>query len=403
MKNTITLSTEGCERATAYCMSNKIARRSDGLYVTWLDRAFRIMIARVDPVAGRADMPYALAQGYDNHCAAALVVAPDGRLHAVIGSHCMGFIHRWSDEPADPRSWSLPIGIGMAATYPSLVCDGEGTLHLAYRYAPQNGRWGVQTMHCPRGGGWSWPLLLIQAPADHYIFPSNCLAMGADGVLHLAWNFYKTFPNELAPAHPMAVAHLESPTGWKTWYHTDGREVRCIPVGLEDVTPVKFKGGGDVLLGNIAILPNRQPALVLMDPAPGRIEIAIRGADRQWTFHDISGVLADLRPGWRLGGWDNAQLAVTRDGLLIAVIPFSPQAGAALPREHDLVMAWMDPVTGKILRHAFVPKPASDEPDWLASIEKGAPANPADNPCVLFTGGVGNATANTRVHLMQIP
>ena len=128
----------------------------------------------------------------------------------------------------------------------------------------------------------------------------------------------------------------------------------------------------------------------------------MRRANRQWVLHDISGVLADLRPGWRLGDWDNAQLAVTREGQLVVVIPLASQAETGLPREHDLVMAWVDPVSGKVLRHAFVPKPAPGEPDWLASIEKGAPANLADNPYVLFTSGVGNATANTRVHLLQV-
>jgi hypothetical protein len=46
------LADNGCDRATAYHMSNKVLRHRDGLFVTWLDERYRIILAQVEPGSG---------------------------------------------------------------------------------------------------------------------------------------------------------------------------------------------------------------------------------------------------------------------------------------------------------------------------------------------------------------
>ncbi len=111
MNTSFVLADNGCDRATAYHMSNKIVRHSDGLFVTWLDENYRAVIAHVEPDTGDVLSATPLHQGSDNHCGGTLAVTPDNRLHIVAGSHHPPFIYRHSATPADPHSWSLPEGV----------------------------------------------------------------------------------------------------------------------------------------------------------------------------------------------------------------------------------------------------------------------------------------------------
>lgn len=51
MTTSIALAADGCDRATAYHMSNKILRREDGIYV-WLER---YVLSRILPLRRRID------------------------------------------------------------------------------------------------------------------------------------------------------------------------------------------------------------------------------------------------------------------------------------------------------------------------------------------------------------
>src|SRR5688500_18187982 len=183
----VELSREGSDRATAYHMSNRVVRHAAGVFVTWLDRQHRCIVAQVDAATGTVVQSFALAQGVDNHCAGALAVTPQGRLHAFCGAHgSAGFIHRWTDDPTDTASWSLPQSVGAAATYPSVVAQADGSLVLAYRHTGFNTRWGVMLQRLEAGArGWSMPLLLAQASTERYTFTTNNVALGPDGVVHV--------------------------------------------------------------------------------------------------------------------------------------------------------------------------------------------------------------------------
>ena len=126
MRGPWTLAADGCDRATAYHMSNKIIRRGDELLATWLDSRYRNVVASVDQASGEVVSRSLVSQGFDNHCGAAMTLTPDDVVHVMSGSHHRGFVYRCSSNPADPSSWSLPEGVGCRATYPSLISDLDG-------------------------------------------------------------------------------------------------------------------------------------------------------------------------------------------------------------------------------------------------------------------------------------
>lgn len=384
MKTVCTLTDDGCDRATAYHMSSKIIRRPDGLYVTWLDAAYRCILARVEPDSGLIAAAFSLAQGFDNHCGAALARAPDGRLHFMAGSHRRGaFIHRWSDTPSDPASWSLPEAVGAEPTYPSFVCTPGGLLCLAHRQG-WDAHWGVNWLTRKPNEQWSWPYMLVQAPDLRYSFPTNSLAVGPDGSIHLLVEFYKTYPMNRVPAHSMALAHLVSPDGTR-WFHDDGREVKNVPVRIEDTPHIRFKAGGDLRPGNLIVMPDGQPALAFCDWVTGRTELAIRRASGAWHCTDISSAALQQRPDWKTS--PQPQIAVDRDGLLLLVIPVSPEGAWGHP-DTDLAVVWADPESGRVVDQKLIPRFAAGQPDWLASLEKSNVGVPDHNLHLIHTSGV---------------
>ena len=135
------LSESGSDRATGYNMSSKLIRRDDTLFVSWLDapselgQPAKAMLGVCDRQSGEMRSRIQLGEGIDNHCGAALALDQNGRLHTIVGAHSGDFLYRWSDTPADAESWSASTPLGPSDTYPSLVVDAEGTLHLAHREA----------------------------------------------------------------------------------------------------------------------------------------------------------------------------------------------------------------------------------------------------------------------------
>lgn len=397
MKEIITLSNHGCDRATAYRMSNKILRRPDGLYATWIDAQFRNIITRVDPDTGEFEEIPPLVQGFDNHCGGALAETPDGNMHFMAGSHGQAFIHRYSSSPLDEGSWSLPRAIGIGATYPSMVCDQDGALHLVHRTSQLQGPWYACIVKRPLGDDWTWPYVLVEMPAPKYSFPLNSLTIGPDGVLHLLIEFYKTYRDDLVRAHTAAITHLSSSDGAQTWSHDDGREVDIAPVTLEDSHPVKYKAGGDVRPGNIIIMPDNQPAFVIWDWHAGTIELARREGPGRWQLSDLTETIQSSHPQFFPS--DAPQLAVDKDGALVAICTIAPECQWGHP-EAQLMILWMDPKTGTVTKQADIPKLTQGEPDWMPSIEKGTVGVPSDDLFLMYQSGKRQQIC--RVRLMQL-
>jgi len=114
-------------------------RRNGAILAAWIDAPesvgaeARVMLAVCDAKTGVLRAKYRVGMAMDNHCGPAMVMDGRGRVHLVIGGHHTPFKYRWSDNPEDPGSWSEPELLGPADTYPSLIVDAKGTLHLAHR------------------------------------------------------------------------------------------------------------------------------------------------------------------------------------------------------------------------------------------------------------------------------
>ena len=365
----IPLATDGCDRCTAYHQANKIVRTDDGLWVTWLDAQYRCVVAEVAPDGGvRGVVP--VSQGFDNHCGGAVTRTPDGVLHFVSGSHHRGFVYRYSATPMKPESWSLPQGIGFIPTYPSLVHDLTGTLHLAHRRGAPDAftPWGINYAIKPAGELWTKSSSIVRMPAPGYSYPTNALVAAPDGTVHLLMEWYKTWPDNVYPAHAVALTHLErSPDG--VWRHTDGREVKQFAVTLEDTTLLLPRAAGNLRPGNIALLPDGRPCFCAWDQDSGQTILAIRQPDRAWTFVDIGAQVAAADPDGKFNG--QPQIVANASGEI--VIACSRAASLEWGHPSSRIAVAVFDAAGRMLRFDAIEKAAPDTPDWLPNVEKPAP------------------------------
>lgn len=74
--------------------------------------------------------------------------------------------------------------VGQSATYPSLICDGRGTLHLMYRRETNGRDAHLVYWHRPKQGPWSGPRLLVRLAVSEHSWLTNALEVGASGRLH---------------------------------------------------------------------------------------------------------------------------------------------------------------------------------------------------------------------------
>jgi len=384
-------------------MSNKIVRRGDELLATWLDRRYRNVVASVDQTSGKVAAKSLVSQGFDNHCGAAMTLTPDDVVHVMSGSHHRGFVYRASGEPARAESWSPPEAVGCSPTYPSLIADLRGDLHCMYRHSPMSGgRWG--SGWCKKDGAapWQSALLFAEAPAPGYIYPTNAMALAPDGTLHLIIEWYKTYPDDVVPAHSMAVSHYESTDGVH-WSHTDGREVTSVPVRIEDADPVIFKGDANLRPGNLAVLPDGRLCFGIWERVRQGLLLAVRELGQAWRVVDLAPALEAHCPGTYANG--HPQVAATSAGELIMVLPRGETDEWSHPSS-QLHVFRIQPDTAEIVGHEPVEKIDPDEPDWLPSIEKQLLGRYQDDPYVTYiTGNRGIGCINDaqcRVRMVQV-
>lgn len=397
------LATDGCDRATAYHMSNKIVRFGGELFVTWLDGAYRPVLGRLCPDSGELRDAFPLAQGVDNHCGAALALGMDGRLHAMCGSHGMGgFIHRWSATPAERGSWSLPGSVGIAATYPSLVCRPDGTLVLSHRHT--GARWGVNLHYQKPGTAWNWPLGLVQAAAPLYTFTTNHLCVGDDGTIHLLVEFYKTYPDNRAPARSCAYTCLHSlPEHDHRWFHDDGREAHCLPIGIEDCVHIEHDAEGSLRPGPLQLLTDGRLCCTRLNQRTHSAAVMVRDAPGEWRRLDLDPLIGKLGKGWMATSQGSTTLAT--DGSPIVVTTVGPAAAWESPHQQICVF-WLDSAASRVTHFYLVPKDDPQRAAWLPAVEQDRRHPDGRAPfCIYTDGNRGESCVNDavcKVHLLEL-
>lgn len=243
-RHQVLLSSRGSDRATAYNFSNKILRHEQGLLVSWLeapaahDGPTRIQLGVCDPDSGQLLKELTLGEGIDNHCGLSLLGAPDGRVHAFLGAHHGGFLHRWSDDPADPAAWSAPATIGSRHSYPAVVLDRHGTFHLVYRasYRGEGETWQLEYIRKPADGQWSQATVLAKCPVPGYSHFMHSLSIGPSGNLHLTLQFHYASTGSAKQGKTKLAAYLCSRDGGDHWLN-EGESCE-LPLTIDNAQPM---------------------------------------------------------------------------------------------------------------------------------------------------------------------
>ncbi|MHC4406440.1 MAG: BNR-4 repeat-containing protein, partial [Planctomycetota bacterium] len=237
----VLLSKKGGDRATAYVMSNKIARRGGLLLCTWLDVDRQNRWALVDPTDAKILREGTVGQPRkDNHCGAALATDPDGALHLLVGAHHGSFVHY--RMAADGDDWE-PVedgrAIGQAATYPSLVCDAHATLHLTYRYEPGGRDARLYYARRPTSRPWSEPRELVRCAVSEHSWLTGALKAGPEGRLHVVVSNTLPVPDVGPAARYYGASHLYSDDSGRSWRQFGDAESLKLPAPAAELKRIE--------------------------------------------------------------------------------------------------------------------------------------------------------------------
>jgi len=397
------ISSAGSDRATAYEMSNKIVRADGRLYLGWLEAArqpgepTRAMLGVWNLAAAKLAHTMVLGEGSDNHCGPALAMDGGGRLHALVGAHHGPFLYRYSDRPGDPASWSAPEPLGPKDTYPSLVIDASGTLHLAHR--EQAERWQLWYRRRRPGRPWEPPVSLAISPTPGYNHYMQALALGPTGTLHLVFQFHYAESGRAIDCEGRAIVHLCSPDGGDTWWN-EGMRCDALPITIETMRPICHHAAGGVRLGNLVVDAQDRPWLFAS--VPGHPSGALwRREEGGWAALDLAEPLGGLNA---VGGRSSSLSCDAAGHLHLAL--------AADPNRRET--RWFDPsheihrvvlnAKGELVSHAQVTDTNPASARWLPALEawdwNRRNVCCADGPWLMYTdglnaGGIGGNNANT--------
>jgi len=399
-------------------MSAKLARRGDILYVGWLDASptpgglARIMLGARDVTTGEAVGQLQLGEGIDNHCGPAIAFDPDGCLHCIVGAHSGDFQYRYADDPASPASWSEPQALGPRDTYPSIVCDPEGTLHLAHREAGD--RWQLWYRRKRKAANWEEPTSLAVSPVPGYNHHMHSITVAPDGTLHLTFQFYYSDTGSAADGFARAFVYLRSVDAGDTWLDESGSPAPT-PLTIDTMQPFYArpsdtgpedarKDGAprplhDLRAGNHVVDRDGCPWLFATLPGASAGSLWTR-RDGAWRAIDLEPLLAPLN----LACGRSTSLAADALGrlhLLFATDPDGAETQWYDPR-HELFRLALTPTGEKLSLNLL--SNVQERSAWLPALEPWSWATSSGGadyaPWYMYTrgdnaGGIGGDNANT--------
>ena len=371
MPNHIQLSTEGSDRATAYNISNKIARRGDDLIVGWLDapaskgEPVRIRLGVCAGNSGQLNHVINLGGGIDNHCGPAITLDSNGRLHIIVGAHHGDFLYRFSDDPSDTSSWSSPDPVGPHHSYPSLVIDTSGTLHLAYR--EKGDRWQLQYTRRRPGSDWETPTVIAQSPTLGYNHFMHSLTIGPTGRLHLTFQFHYSETGINTDCLGKGLAHIVSKNGGDSW--TNEGASCDLPLTIHSthfITSCFDDETASLRTGTHVLDRNDHPWLFASLPNPGR-GVVIHQTNEGWSDINLGETIPDLD----LSLGKSTAITYDKDDRVHLLISTHPKVSG---------LGWYDPgnelfhivfdLDGKVTSHTQLSENDPDRAHWLPSIEQ---------------------------------
>jgi hypothetical protein len=400
----VLLSKTGGDRGTAYPMVPKLVRLGDSYLVTWLDVSRVNQWALVDGETGAVRHSGAIGPSrYDNHCGAAVAAAPDGSAHVLVGSHQQPFIHYHGTRAPEGLRWELVAPeVGSGATYPSLACDPDGVLHLAYRCRGLLGTpypYHVMYAQWKPGKGWSKPVPLVKVNVLEHTWTLHTLTIGSDGTIHIV--HVNTIPIDKTAKY-YGASHLYSSDGGQTWRQVGRPEALATPVTARELAriegeklpesriepnptpplPCPPEGSyyNQMVLSNVVADSTGGLRVLLLNPFRGTAQLA-RLDGKGWT-------LSDLPPPVQDGFWYThvGQLAWA-DRKLRAVVTVG-RKGLHEWGSNQTTLARLDfDDAGNVVSNELIRPPEDARAIWLPSLERNAPSS-KESPALLYTCGV---------------
>ena len=415
------LTTSGGDRATGYVMSNKIARRDGHLVCTWLDVERQNQWAVVDLARGEILRTGTVgARRQDNHCGVAMTTGTDGTLHLLVGAHHSSFIHyRW---PPDRKDWE-PVedgrAVGQTATYPSLVCDGRGTLHLLYR-RETNGR-DAHLVYCrrPRQGPWSEPRLLVRSAVSEHSWLTNAIEIGPSGRLHAVFSNTQLVPGQGADARYYGASHVYSDDAGETWRQFGDAHPLVLPADAGRLQRIEGPGlsperiearyGGPrgplnsyyrkMVLSNPVVDERGRPWAIVHNLLAGDAQLYRHEEKGPWIGTPLGEPVRRLLPGYQIRHC--GQLSRHRDGTIEAVLMVSPEAETGWGANGTTLVRLECDAQGRVIRQSLVRAPEPGMPHWMPSLERWCWHAPVDRPALLYTRGLNAGGYSNNVNSVK--
>lgn len=395
----VCLSRQGGDRATGYAMSNKVIRLPEGLLCTWIDCRRQNRWAMVDGGSGEILREGEIGEpGADNHCGAALA-ATAGEVHAVTGGH-HGPLRHYRFENAE-GNWRELATIEGRGTYPSLVADREGALHLAFRSSGE--RWTLE--YCRfENGRWMPSRSLVRASIAGYIYWTNGLAVGPDGSLHVL--FGNTTQCGEGSRH-FSASHLFSPDRGRNWKKGSGSPVQSpaavadLPILTGEVRSDRRQSLADqrrhgqpgpgnfnyqqMVLSNPVVDGGGTVHVVLHNGLDGTAELC-SGRDGNWRSLSLAAAVAGVAAGCRIHM--QSSLSLGPSGRLHAVLMIAPGSDCVWgpAGTHLAQVSLAVDGTGLAVERLTVPDPGCAQ--WLPALEHPGLAPQERPPALLYTKGL---------------
>jgi Asp-tRNA(Asn)/Glu-tRNA(Gln) amidotransferase A subunit family amidase len=382
------LSTTGSTRGTAYTMSNKILTHEGKTHVVWLDQIHKTYVCTYNHKTRRWSAPVFVGDGDDNHAGAALAMDPEGYLHLVFGPHHNPIQHAVSAEPNSATKWiRQPSFGGVNATYPSMVCDKDGTLHVCYRGAFERERpWGAMYQRKPKGGEWSDPVKLVdpEGPQAYTQF-ENALHLASDGSLFLAYHIVRATEADHNQVRGMGFGVMRSKDGGHSWMSYSGGDALMLPTAPASPCVIEFDEQIDVRIGNLVCTSDGTPLFTLNRREDKVHETFLyRWWNRRWDIIPLLPEAEKLFGNCMMS--DCCSLSISDDGVLYAAATVCRQGGGWADPTNEIIL-----LTSRDLGETFSAYKISPEDpntsNWLPSLERATGHNKVGVPHLIYTHG----------------
>jgi len=376
-----TLSEAGSSRGTAYEASNKIVTVGDLTHVAWLDSVSITQVCTYDNSTGKLGPVVEVGRGHDNHGGPSMCADSQGYLHIVFGPHHHPFQYRRSLRPNDSTEWTPVSTFADKATYPSLVCDSQDTLHVTYR---QSGEvWRMMYQRKPKGKTWSEPVELLSVPCKGYTQWGNALCIDKNDRIHLGFHLYAVEKYNAG----FGFGYFYSDDHGGTW-RTAEDAVVDLPATAETCRPIRMSADMDIRVGNLAAAPSGTVYMTVNSrPEAERV-------DELWKLEDGAWQSIDIRP-FLDPPWDriaSGVVSVAEDGT-VYVVTSSGDYGWGVPGHEVYLLVSRD--GGQTFDAQAVSTPDPALANWLPNVERNMGHAPVRRPHFVFThGGPGEKNTN---------